>query len=423
MSAGAKNPQPAGKGKTATSQKPIKEAAQVANDTRPKNANSNENKNVPSEEERRRESSKLSQQALAARKKAHELRQAANGAADPDERQHLMEEAINKGIEAESFGKTAKYLQSGTFQGMAVGTGIGAIPGVTLGTLTGTLVGGTVTLITGGIGGAVGAATGALHGPFWNMGQLVGKGIRKVTGDLPGWKATDEQKATLEKMIGQVNEQEPPSTADLTHMADWETETHPGATQTWAEYGASYLPSMSTKQESKPDRPDKETVSNGAAKKPVGKNATSSQGLESDQTKSQHSTRSATKARTQEPIKDVNQDSKPPQANGAHTQQTSEKKPSSDHPKSDGAQTQPTSDRKDAAPQPQQKSTTESAQVPTPDTRKKPRKLDRRQKPAEESPQPSSPPQAKKMPRKLEVRKSDVSSAPSRKKPRKLEAR
>lgn len=199
---------------------------QATDDTNPNDPNNEHTKSTLGEEDRRKECSKLSRQALAAQKKAQGLRQAADGAADPDERQRLMEEAINTQIEAETFGKTARYLQSGTFQGMMAGTGIGTVPGLTLGTLTGTLVGGTVTLVTGGLGGAIGAATGALHGPFWDMGKLAGKGIRKVTGDLPGWKATDEQKATLEKMIGQVNEQEVPSETDLNNMAEWEAQKH-----------------------------------------------------------------------------------------------------------------------------------------------------------------------------------------------------
>lgn len=340
--------------------------------------NSPNSANVPSEEERRKESSKLSQQALAARKKAHKLRQAANGAADPDERQKLTEEAINAQIEAESFGKTAKYLQSGTFQGMAVGTGIGVVPGLTLGTLTGTLVGGTVSMVTGGVGCAIGAAAGAIHGPFWNMGKLAGKGIRKITGDL-GWKATDEQKATLEKMLGQVNEQEPPSEADLTSMAEWEApKESDGQTQTWWEYGASYMPSLSSGQESK-SKGNNEVAKSGAKVEQNKEQAPPKRSIETDQNKPQPSTRARTKDNG------LHQGSNPP--NSASAQSRSRDGEQVDAPRSE-----------------QQESTIRSPQASSStDSRKKPRKL-RQQQPATKQHQ-TSPPQARKTPRKLEVRK------------------
>lgn len=368
--------------------------------------NNNNTKTSHSDHERRKESSRLSQQALAAQKKAQELRQAANGAADPDERQHLMEEAINKQIEAESFGKTAKYLQSGTFQGMAVGTGIGTVPGLTLGTLTGTLVGGSVTLVTGGLGGALGAATGALHGPFWNMGKLAGKGIRKVTGDLPGWKATGEQKATLEKMIGQVNEQEPPSEADLKNMTKWEAGTQNGGhEQTWAEYGASYLPSMSTPQKSKPQETNR-VANSGATVKQKDTRAASTQGNEPGKTTSQPNTSTSTKSSTQESDKDLRKVSRP--------SSTGDKQPR----QPDGNKT-PTSNS-------QQQSVTDTQHLSSPPSRKKPRKLDRQQPNASAQHVPSPP--SRKTPRKLErqqpVTNSQEASSPrARKIPRKLEVR
>lgn len=373
-------------------QAPASSKSDKTSDQKQKPKNSPNSANVPSEEERRKESSKLSQQALAARKKAHELRQAANGAADPDERQKLIEEAINAEIEAESFGKTAKYLQSGTFQGMAVGTGIGVVPGLTLGTLTGTLVGGTVSMITGGVGCAIGAATGAIHGPFWSMGSLAGKGIRKITGDL-GWKATDEQKATLEKMLGQVNEQEPPSEADLTSMAEWGVQNEgDGQTQTWAEYGASYMPSMSSGQEPKLKKSDGGAKSGAKVEQ---KKTQASPKHETNQNKPQPDTRARTKDN------DLHQASNPP--------------------KSASIQSRSQDDDKTVASNPQQQeSTVDSPQASSSvDSRKKPRKL-RQQQPAPK-PQQTSPPQARKTPRKLE--KQVVSSSGIRKSPRKLEVR
>jgi hypothetical protein len=142
---------------------------------------SSDNKNVVSDKEVRKESSKAANQAISAQRKAKELKQAAAGAGDPNERQKLMEQAIDAQIQAESFGKTAKYMRSGTFQGLAVGTGLGVAPGATLGALTGTLVGGVTSTITGGLGGGIGAAAGAMHGPIWNIGEVAGKGIQVRT--------------------------------------------------------------------------------------------------------------------------------------------------------------------------------------------------------------------------------------------------
>jgi hypothetical protein len=176
---------------------------------------SKSDKPAVSEEEVRQESGKAANAALAAQKKAKELKDAAAAASDPDERQKLTEEATNAHIEAESFGKTAKYLRSGAFQGMAAGTGLGVAPGATLGAITGTLVGGISSTLLGGIGAGVGGVTGAIHGPWVNMGKVAGKGMKKLTSFLPNWAASEEQKKTLEKMMGQANDEEMPGTEEL----------------------------------------------------------------------------------------------------------------------------------------------------------------------------------------------------------------
>lgn len=340
-----------------------------------------------SEADRRKESSKLSRQALAARKKAQELREAANGAADPDERQHLMEQAINTQIEAETFGKTARYLQSGAFQGMVAGTGMGSVPGLTLGTLTGTLVGGTVTMITGGLGGAIGAATGALHGPFWDMGKLAGKGIRKVTGDLPGWKATDKQKATLEKMMGQVKEQDDPSEADLNSMADWEAQEQDNQTsQTWAEYGASYLPSMSTGAQPKANEDDGSAPS-------------------SEKTKQ----KDVKVASTKDTQPDKSQDSSQSQKSSNTLQQAPDRR------KSVLTQPRQSNDSKADKQKPQQQASSAPPKAPSSEVRKRPRKLNR-QKPARK-PEQASQSQIRKKPRKLEVRSGGSWNDPASSRP------
>src|SRR4051794_22920448 len=65
------------------------------------------------EHEIKQNSSMSAQLALEAAKKAYELRQAAYGAGDPNAREEILAKAINKEIEAESFGKAAKYTRSG----------------------------------------------------------------------------------------------------------------------------------------------------------------------------------------------------------------------------------------------------------------------------------------------------------------------
>ncbi|KAK3680747.1 hypothetical protein LTR37_021081 [Vermiconidia calcicola] len=156
------------------------------------------------EKQRKQETSQAAQKSIELKKKAQELRQAAAGAGDPDHRQKLLNEALNKEVEAESFGKTARYLQSG----------------VGLGTITGTLVGGVTSTVTGGLGAAVGAGVGYLHGAWFKVGDLAGNTLRKVTGDLPGWKSTPEQKQALEKMVNGVKEQDPPSEEELKSMSE-----------------------------------------------------------------------------------------------------------------------------------------------------------------------------------------------------------
>jgi hypothetical protein len=180
-----------------------------------KQGDGNPNKPAVSEEEVRQESGKAANAALAAQKKAKELKDAAAAAGDPEEREKLTEEATNAEIEAESFGKTAKYLRSGAFQGMAMGTGLGVAPGATLGAISGTLVGGVSSTLLGGLGAGIGGVTGALHGPFVNVGKVAGKGMKALTSFLPDWAASEEQKRTLEKMVGQASEEKMPGTEEL----------------------------------------------------------------------------------------------------------------------------------------------------------------------------------------------------------------
>ena len=171
--------------------------------------------NGASDEEVRQESSKMAKQAKEAQDKATELLQAAAAAGDPEEREKFMKEALEQQMRSKAMGKTARYLRSGTFQGMAVGAGLGIAPGASLGAITGTLVGGVTSTALGGLGAGLGAATGAIHGQFFDPDTMVGKGIQKISGLVPGWKATDSQKKKLEEMVGQISEQKAPGKEEL----------------------------------------------------------------------------------------------------------------------------------------------------------------------------------------------------------------
>ncbi|KAG9528135.1 hypothetical protein KCU93_g4549, partial [Aureobasidium melanogenum] len=178
----------------------------------------NPSENTPSEAECRQESSKAASKALELEKQAKELTQAAAGAGDPDERQRLLNEALSKSVEAQSFGKVAKYLRSGAFQGLLAGGGVGTGVGAGLGALTGTLVGGVSSLALGGLLGGIGSAVGALHGPWAKPEEIMKKGVQTLSGMIPGWQTPGDQMTQLEKMFGQVNEQERPTEKELEDM-------------------------------------------------------------------------------------------------------------------------------------------------------------------------------------------------------------
>ncbi|KAF2860227.1 hypothetical protein K470DRAFT_264694 [Piedraia hortae CBS 480.64] len=168
-----------------------------------------------SEEKHCKEASKSATTALHAQKKANQLKQAAAGAADPEERQKLLNDYFQKQVEAEKWGKAAKSLQSGALQGLLAGGGFGTGIGVGLGTITGVLVGGLIATVTGGLGAAVGSGVGAIGGPFLKIGHVAGNALGKISRTIPGWKATDEQKKALEKMLDLIEEQEVPDQAEL----------------------------------------------------------------------------------------------------------------------------------------------------------------------------------------------------------------
>ncbi|CBX99311.1 hypothetical protein IAQ61_000555 [Plenodomus lingam] len=196
--------------------------------------------------------------ALQAAQKAWDLRQAANAAGDPNAREEILAKAINKEIEAESFGKAAKYTQSGAFQGLAAGAGLGVQPGVTIGKLTGALVGGVVATVTGLLGGGIGSVYGALNGPFWNLGEMASHGVRGVIGDFPNWNSTPAQKRALEKMVMQTKETQSPSKEELEEMSRYAPDDMP---QTWSQS----VKDMTAWRPSMPDMPKMPSVPTGAA--------------------------------------------------------------------------------------------------------------------------------------------------------------
>ncbi|KAJ4308880.1 hypothetical protein N0V94_009173 [Neodidymelliopsis sp. IMI 364377] len=182
--------------------------------------------------------------ALQATQKAWDLRQAANAAGDPDAREEILAKAINKEIEAESFGKAAKYTQSGAFQGLAAGAGLGVQPGVTIGKVTGAIVGGTVSTVTGLLGGGIGSVYGAMNGPMWDLGQMASQGVRGVVGDFPNWKSTPSQKKALEKMVMQSKETQAPSKEELEKMKSEAPDDMPQSWSQSVQDMTSWRPSM-----------------------------------------------------------------------------------------------------------------------------------------------------------------------------------
>lgn len=179
---------------------------------------SNASKDAPSEQECRQESSQAAAKALDLEKQAKELTKAAAEAGDPEERQKLLNEALSKSVEAQSYGKVARYLRSGAFQGLLAGGGVGTGVGAGLGALTGTLVGGVSSLALGGLLGGIGSAIGAIHGPWAKPEEIIGKGVKTLSGIIPGWKTPGDQMSQFQKMLGQVNEQERPTEKELEDM-------------------------------------------------------------------------------------------------------------------------------------------------------------------------------------------------------------
>jgi hypothetical protein len=213
------------------------------------------------EQELKQNSGVSASMALQAMQKAWDLRQAANAAGDPNAREKILAKAINKEIEAESFGKAAKYTRSGAFQGLAAGAGLGVQPGVTIGKLTGALVGGVISTVTGLLGGGIGSVYGAMNGPFWDLGEMASQGVRGVIGDFPNWKSTPSQQKALEKMVMQTRETQAPTKEELEQMKADAPDNMP---QSWSQTTkdvTSWRPSMPNM----PNMPSMPSMPQGAA--------------------------------------------------------------------------------------------------------------------------------------------------------------
>lgn len=332
------------------------------------------NQDGVSEEDVRKESSKVAKQATEAQKKATEFMEAAAAAGDPEERQKLMEQALEQQIQSKSLGKTAKYLRSGTFQGMAVGAGLGIAPGASLGAITGTLVGGVSSTALGGLGAGVGAATGALHGPFWDIGKGAGKGIQKITGNLPGWKATESQKKQLEKMVGQINEQDAPGKDEL---ENWGNEGASDDQNEVLKNAKSAMPSMPVTERSEESENPEKSSGKGKLEGEAQKERSKPEGSSEDRLRETQSDEKDWKDSKREINGDLQKQDDDTEAKEAHV-----------------GREIPNETRltyKDVAVQTEQ------------EDRKKPRKL--QTKPSNAGIAPSSkPPTARKQPRKLEKR-------------------
>ncbi|KAF2123673.1 hypothetical protein P153DRAFT_371488 [Dothidotthia symphoricarpi CBS 119687] len=366
--------------------------------------------------------------ALQAMQKAWELRQAANAAGDPQAREEILAKAINKEIEAESFGKAAKYTQSGTFQGLAAGAGLGVQPGVTLGKVTGALVGGVVSTVTGLLGGGVGSVYGAINGPFWDLGQMASQGVRGVVGDFPNWSSTPAQKKALEKMVMQTSETQAPSQKELEEMKAQAPDDMP---QTWSQ-SAKDVTSWRPSVPSMPSVPKASTLGLGglgAAMPSWGGKATSQDQQKVSTQPSQPRTRSQKQATNKQPStpKEAPTPKQAPTAKEAPPPKSQKAPTSKTTPKAqpNPSSTKPTPSRptapKQAPPKPSQP---QSSTKPTPSGQVK-----RTSSSGEKETKPSSSYAAeeRKKPRKLTSKttekESDVPAPAPRRTPRKIGTR
>lgn len=97
-----------------------------------------------------------------------------------------------------------------------------------------------------------------------DLGKMAGKGVRKFTGDLPGWVASDEQKQSLEKMMGQIQEEDMPDESELQKLHEEGGSAMPD--KGWMESVKNMIPSMgSGGKSSKSDQQDDNETKKGEA--------------------------------------------------------------------------------------------------------------------------------------------------------------
>jgi hypothetical protein len=390
--------------------------------------------------------------ALQAGQKAWELRQAAHGAGDAKAREEILAKAINKEIEAESFGKAAKYTQSGAFQGLAAGAGLGVQPGVTIGKLTGALVGGTISTVTGLLGGGIGSVYGAMNGPMWDLGEMASQGVQGVVGDfLPDIKSTPSQKKALEKMIMQTKETQAPSKEELEQMKNDAPDQMPQSWSQSAKDMTAWRPSMPSMPSAKGMGGALGLGGIGAAMNPWGgQSQQQQQPQQSSSQPKQQPQKQAQQAPSQpkqstQPQK--NSQTKPQQPKTNNLQPPKQEKPPSDEPPKEAPKPRsqrPPTTRGPANPQSSQQNQAPSAQQTTSQSNTSSQKSNSTSKPANSSSQPkrvsfsdnkennapATTSKEKRKPRKLgqqgsNTQKSGGASQPSapKKAPRKLEPR
>ena len=390
--------------------------------------------------------------ALQAGQKAWELRQAAHGAGDAKAREEILAKAINKEIEAESFGKAAKYTQSGAFQGLAAGAGLGVQPGVTIGKLTGALVGGTISTVTGLLGGGIGSVYGAMNGPMWDLGEMASQGVQGVVGDfLPDIKSTPSQKKALEKMIMQTKETQAPSKEELEKMKNDAPDQMPQSWSQSAKDMTAWRPSMPSMPSAKGMGGALGLGGIGAAMNPWGgQSQQQQQPQQSSSQPKQQPQKQAQQAPSQpkqstQPQK--NSQTKPQQPRTNNPQPPKQEKPQSNEPPKEAPKPRsqrPPTTRGPASPQSSQQNQAPSAQQTTSQSKTSSQKSNSTSKPANTSSQPkrvsfsdnkennapATTSKEKRKPRKLgqqgsNTQKSGGASQPSapKKAPRKLEPR
>ena len=390
--------------------------------------------------------------ALQAGQKAWELRQAAHGAGDAKAREEILAKAINKEIEAESFGKAAKYTQSGAFQGLAAGAGLGVQPGVTIGKLTGALVGGTISTVTGLLGGGIGSVYGAMNGPMWDLGEMASQGVQGVVGDfLPDIKSTPSQKKALEKMIMQTKETQAPSKEELEQMKNDAPDQMPQSWSQSAKDMTAWRPSMPSMPSAKGMGGALGLGGIGAAMNPWGgQSQQQQQPQQSSSQPKQQPQKQAQQAPSQPKQSTQPQKSsqtKPQQPRTNNPQPPKQEKPQSNEPPKEAPKPRsqrPPTTRGPASPQSSQQNQAPSAQQTTSQSKTSSQKSNSTSKPANTSSQPkrvsfsdnkennapATTSKEKRKPRKLgqqgsNTQKSGGASQPSapKKAPRKLEPR